>query len=52
MKKDPAATETGGWIFAAFAPDGKKVEKDVKKDCFTCHTAVKDSDYVFSKPLK
>jgi len=52
MQKDKAARETGGWMFAAFAPDGKKVEKDAKKDCFACHTAVKDSDYVFSKPLK
>jgi hypothetical protein len=52
MQKNKSAAETGGWIFAAFAPDGKKVEKDVKKDCFACHTAVKDADYVFSKPLK
>ena len=52
MQKDASARDTGGWVFAAFAPDGKKVEKDVKKDCFACHTAVKDNDYVFSKPLK
>ncbi len=52
MRKDKSAKETGGWQFAAFAPDGKLVQKDVKTDCFACHTAVKDSDYVFSKPLK
>jgi hypothetical protein len=52
MQKNKAAKDTGGWTFAAFAPDGKKVEKDVKKDCFECHMAVKDTDYVFSKPLK
>jgi hypothetical protein len=55
MRKDSRAKEakdTGGWIFAAFSPDGKLMEKDVKKDCFECHRAVKDSDYVFSKPLK
>lgn len=52
MQKNASAKETGGWVFAAFAPDGKKVEKDVKKDCFACHVAVKDNDYVFSKPLK
>ena len=51
MRKQAAAKDTGGWVFAAFAPDGKKVEKDVKKDCFECHTAVKDNDYVFSRPL-
>jgi len=55
MKKNAKAAETketGGWIFAAFAPEGKQIEKDPKKDCFECHAAVKDSDYVFSKPLK
>jgi hypothetical protein len=52
MRKDSKAKDTGGWIFAAFAPDGKLIEKDVKADCFACHTAVKDSDYVFSKPLR
>lgn len=53
MRKDAKkAKDTGGWVFAAFAPDGKQIEKDVKKDCFGCHTAVKDSDYVFSKPLQ
>jgi hypothetical protein len=50
--KASEAKETGGWIFAAFGPDGKLTQMDVKKDCFECHTAVKDSDYVFSKPLK
>ncbi|MFN3396046.1 MAG: cytochrome P460 family protein [Thermodesulfovibrionales bacterium] len=49
MKKDKTATETGGWKYAAFDPDGKYLEKDVKKECYECHTAVKDSDYIFSK---
>ena len=52
MKKDAAAKDTGGWLYAAFAPDGKQVQKDVKTDCFACHASVKDADYVFSKPLK
>jgi len=52
MKKDSKAKDTGGWIWAAFSPDGKYIEKDVKKDFFECHTAAKESDYVFSKPLK
>jgi len=52
MKKDASAKETGGWVFAAFGPDGKPMQKDVKTDCFACHTAVRDTDYVFSKPLK
>ncbi len=49
MRKDKTATETGGWRYAAFDPDGKYLEKDVKKECYECHTAVKDSDYIFSK---
>jgi hypothetical protein len=52
MKKDASAKDTGGWIFAAFTPDGKQIQKDPKADCFACHTAVKESDFVFSKPLK
>jgi cytochrome P460 len=27
------------------------LDKDPKKDCFSCHESMKDSDYVFSKPL-
>ncbi len=52
MKKDALAEDTGGWQFAAFAPDGRQLEMDVKNGCFACHLAAKDSDYVFSKPLK
>jgi hypothetical protein len=46
------AKETGGWIFALFNADGQLLEKDVKKECFECHKAAKDSDCVFSRPLK
>ncbi|HHO47504.1 MAG TPA: hypothetical protein ENN06_03465 [Desulfobacteraceae bacterium] len=51
MKKDPAAEETGGWLFASFTPDGKPVEQDVKTGCFSCHQPLKDRDHVFSSPL-
>ncbi len=49
MKKDKMAKETGGWKYAAFDAEGKYLEKDVKKECYECHTAAKDSDYIFSK---
>lgn len=49
MKKDSRAADTGGWRYAAFDPDGKYLQKDVKKECYDCHTAAKDSDYIFSK---
>ncbi len=49
MKKDKRAVDTGGWIYAAFDADGKYMDKDVKKECYDCHTGAKDSDFVFSK---
>lgn len=49
MKKDKGAADTGGWRYAAFDADGKYLKKDVKKECYGCHTAVKDSDYIFTK---
>lgn len=52
MVKDPAATDTGGWRFAAFEPDGTLIEQDEKTACFECHTKVADSDFVFSRPLE
>jgi hypothetical protein len=51
MTKDPDATETGGWRFAQFKPDGTLIEQDEKTACFQCHTQVEDRDYVFSQPL-
>jgi len=52
MKKNSKMKDTGGWEWAAFSPDGKMLDKDPKKDCLSCHDSVKNSDYVFSKPLK
>jgi Cytochrome P460 len=52
MEKSSKGADTGGWLFAAFSPEGKLLDKDVKKECFDCHAPQKDADYVFSKPLK
>jgi hypothetical protein len=46
--------ETGGWGFARWVgveqkPFGENA--DFAKECFNCHTVVKDSDYVFTKPV-
>jgi hypothetical protein len=51
MKKVAGAEDTGGWRFAMFKPDGERLAIDERKDCFECHTQVKDRDYVFSQPL-
>ncbi len=47
MVKDKKAAETEGWAYAAFGPDGKPLAVDPVKDCYECHTAVKDKDFVF-----
>jgi len=44
LEKNREGADTGGWLFAVFSPDGKLLEKDVKKDCFGCHAWQKDSD--------
>lgn len=51
MRKNSRMKETGGWEWAAFGPDGKDLGKN-PQGCLACHESVKDSDYVFSKPLK
>ena len=45
---------TGGWGFARWrgrdlAPYGK--DANFVQECFACHTPVKDSDYVFTRPV-
>ncbi|MDW7709954.1 MAG: cytochrome P460 family protein [Deferrisomatales bacterium] len=47
MVKDKKATETGGWAYSAFGPDGKPLAVDPVADCYNCHTSVRDTDYVF-----
>ena len=52
MMKTPEMSETAGWAYGLFAPDGKAVPIDPKTLCLPCHAKVKDRDYVFSKPLQ
>jgi hypothetical protein len=50
MKKDKSAVQTGGWVYAAFGPDGKAKAIDPVKDCYECHVGgAKNSDFVFHK---
>lgn len=45
--------ETGGWGFARWKGlDQKPYGKDASfvQECFSCHTPVKDNDYVFTHP--
>ncbi|WP_462322375.1 cytochrome P460 family protein [Halochromatium sp.] len=50
MEKVEGAEETGGWRFALLGPDGSAMEIDPAKDCFECHTQVRERDFVFSQP--
>lgn len=50
MVKDSKAAKTGGWIYAAFGPDGKPLDIDPVKACFECHEkGAKAGDFIFSK---
>ena len=49
MRKNAIAQDTGGWQYGAFDPEGKLLEKDYKKECYECHTAAKEGDFIFSK---
>lgn len=50
MKRDKSRKETGGWLFAAYGPDGKPSDLDPVKNCFECHdNEAKDREYVISR---
>ena len=50
MEKDQKKfASTGGWGFEAFKGDTtERAVKDPKADCFACHEAQKQTDFVFS----
>jgi hypothetical protein len=50
MEKDKSAEKTGGWVYAAFGPDGKAKAIDPVKDCYDCHAVgAKGADFIFHK---
>ena len=49
MKKDKKSSETGGWRFSAFSPNGKQTPMDTKATCFGCHQeSASGRDFVIS----
>ena len=40
---------TGGWGYSSFDKDGKPTDEAAMKQCFPCHQAVKERDFVFSR---
>jgi hypothetical protein len=48
-KNSSVFNETGGWVFGAYKNlSGEKLDLDWKAQCFSCHAARKEHDYVFS----
>ncbi len=48
VKDSKKYAATGGWGFAQFE-DGKSAGEAALNTCFSCHTAVKDRDLVFTR---
>jgi hypothetical protein len=40
---------TGGWGYAQFDKDGKPANEALLKNCFPCHQAIQDRDFVFTR---
>jgi hypothetical protein len=51
IKDSKKFAETGGWGFGHWEGDKLVMNsKEKSAECFACHTAVKDADYVFTIP--
>lgn len=48
VKNSGKFSSTGGWGFAQFSK-GNPANEAMTKDCFSCHSSVKTSDYVFTR---
>jgi hypothetical protein len=54
IKESSIYSSTGGWGFARWLGAEKKPygeDASFVQECFACHTPVKDSDYVFTRPV-
>jgi hypothetical protein len=52
VKDSQRYSSTGGWGFESFDPGNEAVgalTPQQKQDCFTCHVARKDNDFVFTQ---
>lgn len=48
IKNSKKYASTEGWGYYAYDGDGKNIVNDMSKDCHSCHSQVRDSDFVFS----
>ena len=50
MVKDSAKyAATGGWGYSSFDSEGKPTPDAAMTSCFTCHQAIKDRDFIFTR---
>jgi Cytochrome P460 len=49
VKDSKKYAATGGWGYSSFDKGGKPTDEAVMKQCFPCHQAVKNRDFVFSR---
>ena len=49
VKDSKKYAATGGWGYSSFDRDGKPTDEALMKNCFPCHQAIKDRDFVFTK---
>lgn len=48
VKDSKRYKSTDGWGYFAYDGKGNSLVKDMAKDCHSCHSQVKDKDFVFS----
>lgn len=48
VKDNKKYKDTEGWGYFAYDGKGNSLVKNMIKDCYGCHTQVKDKDFVFS----
>ena len=49
VKDSKKYAATGGWGYAEFDKDGKPGPESDMKQCFPCHQAIEDRDFVFTR---
>ncbi len=49
VKDSKKYAATGGWGYSSFGKDGTPTDAAAMTNCFPCHQAVQDRDFVFSK---
>ena len=49
VKDSKKYAATGGWGYSSFDKNGKPTDDAAMKQCFPCHQAVKDRDFIFTR---